>query len=479
MRQYLTILAALMFAGSNLLAPGASHAQSKGEVVIGVQCDRSGPTQIVGTVLCPGFHDYITLVNSKGGAEGHKINALEIDHEYKVPSAVESYERFKAAGAVSIAVYGTPQIYALTEKLTEDRIPGTSPGFGRADAADGARYPYIFPIAATYWSQGAAAVDFVKKQLGGSLKGKKIAYIFYDNPAGREPIQIIEDLAGKEEFQLREFAVPPPGVEMGAQVLDIAQRYRADFVIAHLFGGAPAVSIKEFKRVGYPLRKVVSFVWGSAEANIDAAGGFVIEARDLARVWTTPSRWPRRSSGATGGIGGRRCRRSCGVRLGGFPRAPALRAVLVVGVRPVRRSRIRSPRSSASGSSARSMASRILPIACGTGPSGSVRPWAEWRSVCCCSRCRRCTASAIRCWRARFAATTGLYASSSSSRARSLATSLTIAIGGSGGSSRRRCSWARPSARRTDRSLTVCCPASPGRRVRTDSGASRCGRSWS
>jgi len=70
--------------------------------------------------------------------------------------------------------------------------------------------------------------------------------------------------------------VPPPGVEMGAQVLDIAQRFRADYVIAHLFGGAPAVSIKELKRVGYPLRKVIAFVWGSAEANIEAAGGFAV-----------------------------------------------------------------------------------------------------------------------------------------------------------------------------------------------------------
>jgi branched-chain amino acid transport system substrate-binding protein len=61
---------------------------------------------------------------------------------------------------------------------------------------------------------------------------------------------------------------------MGAQVLDIAQRYRADFVIAHLFGRSPSVSIKELKRVGYPLRKVVSFVWGSAEADVEAAGGF-------------------------------------------------------------------------------------------------------------------------------------------------------------------------------------------------------------
>jgi branched-chain amino acid transport system substrate-binding protein len=273
MRQlrHLSLVALL---GGALVAAAVSPAGAADDIVIGVQCDRTGATQIVGTVLCPGFHDYIALVNSKGGVEGHKIKALEIDHEYKVPPAVESYERHKKEGAVSMSVYGTPQIYALTQKLTEDRIPGTSPGFGRADAADGTRYPYIFPIAATYWSQGTAAVDFVKKQFGGNLKGKKIAYIFFDNPAGREPIEVLEDLATREGFQLKMFAVPPPGVEMGAQVLDIAQRYRADFVIGHLFGGAPAVSIKEFKRVGYPLKKVVSFVWGSAEANIDAAGGF-------------------------------------------------------------------------------------------------------------------------------------------------------------------------------------------------------------
>jgi branched-chain amino acid transport system substrate-binding protein len=275
MRGILAIVTALVLAGS-LAAPSPSHAQSKGDIVIGMQCDRTGPTQIVGTVLCPGFHDYIALVNSKGGVEGHKIKALEVDNEYKVPPAVESYERHKKEGAVTISVYGTPQIYALAAKLTEDRIPGTSPGFGSAAAADGVRYPYIFPVAATYWSQATAAVDFVKKQLGGSLKGKKIAYIFYDNPAGREPIEVLEDLSGREGFQLKIFAVPPPGVEMGAQVLDIAQRYRPDFVIAHLFGGAPAVSIKEFKSKGYPLRKVISLVWGSAEVNIEAAGGFAV-----------------------------------------------------------------------------------------------------------------------------------------------------------------------------------------------------------
>jgi branched-chain amino acid transport system substrate-binding protein len=273
MRECLTVLIATLVAMAGLLG-SVTPASAGHDIVIGLQCDRTGATQIVGTVLCPGFHDYIALVNSKGGVEGHKIKALEIDHEYKVPPGVEAYERHKKEGAVTMAVYGTPHIYALAARLTEDRIPGTSPGFGSAAAADGVRYPYIFPIAATYWSQAAAAVDFAKKQLGGSLKGKKIAYIFFDNPAGREPIEVIEDLAAKEGFQLKTFAVPPPGVEMGAQVLDIAQRFRADFVIGHLFGGAPGVSIKEFKRVGYPLRKVVSLVWGAAEVNIEAGGGF-------------------------------------------------------------------------------------------------------------------------------------------------------------------------------------------------------------
>src|SRR5262249_20552450 len=84
------------------------------------------------------------------------------------------------------------------------------------------------------------------------------------------------DLAKSEGFELRTFAVPAPGVEMGAQVLDITSRYKPDFVITHLFGRSPSVSIKELKGKGYPLSKVVAFVWGSAEADIVAAGGMAL-----------------------------------------------------------------------------------------------------------------------------------------------------------------------------------------------------------
>lgn len=251
----------------------ASTAQAK-DLLIGLMCDRTGPTAVTGTALCPGYHDYVALVNSRGGIEGNKIVVDEIDIEYKVPPAVEAYQRYKQNGAVLVAPYGTPIVAALAKTMAEDKIPGTSPGFGTALAANGEKYPYMFPIAASYWSQTAAIVKFVKDQLGGSLKGKKIAYLYYDNPAGREGIPVLERLAGDEGYEWRQFAVPPPGLEMGAQVLDITRRFKADFVIAHTFGRAPAVMLKEFKRSGYPLSKMVGLVWAGSEGDIAAAGGW-------------------------------------------------------------------------------------------------------------------------------------------------------------------------------------------------------------
>jgi len=111
------------------MVSGAAVAQEK-ELVFGLQCDRTGATQTVGVFLCPGYHDYIALVNSKGGIDGFKIRVIEIDHEYKVPPAMEAHERFKKEGAVLESLYGTPQTAALTKKLEEDKILGTSPGFG-------------------------------------------------------------------------------------------------------------------------------------------------------------------------------------------------------------------------------------------------------------------------------------------------------------------------------------------------------------
>ncbi|MCP4667361.1 MAG: ABC transporter substrate-binding protein, partial [Deltaproteobacteria bacterium] len=137
---------------------------------------------------------------------------------------------------------------------------------------DGKRFPYIFPAAASYWSQATAAVKYIQDAEGKSIKGLKVAYLYYDNPAGKEPMRVLEMLAEKYGFKLRMFGVPSPGVEMGAQVTDITRRYKADWVIAHLFGRAPSVSFKELVRKGFPLDHYIGFVWGVNETDVIAAG---------------------------------------------------------------------------------------------------------------------------------------------------------------------------------------------------------------
>jgi branched-chain amino acid transport system substrate-binding protein len=240
------------------------------EIVIGGQCDRTGITKSVGIQICPGLLDYVKLVNKQGGIKGHTLRYIEVEHGYRTDRGVEAYERLKRDGAVAVLDYGTPIVYALTPRHMEDKLPGLTPGFGRADSTDGERYPFIFPMAASYWSQTGAAMQFLKEK--GAKKGTKIAYIFLDNPAGREPLPIFNRICEMEGYACRDFAVPAPGLEMASQVLDITRRMRADWVVGHLFGQAPSVSIKEFKKNGFPLDKVISLVWGAGEEDMKAAG---------------------------------------------------------------------------------------------------------------------------------------------------------------------------------------------------------------
>jgi len=229
------------------------------EIVIGGQCDRTGPTKSIGIQICPGALDYVKLVNKQGGVKGHTLRYIEVEHSYKVDRGVEAYERLKRDGAVAVLDYGTHVAYALTPRHLEDKIPGLTPGFGRSDSTDGSRYPYIFPMAASYWSQVGAAMQYIKDK-GGAKKGTKIAYIYYDSAAGQEPLPVFKRICEMEGYECREFAVPPPGVEMASQVLDITRRMRADWVVGHLFGNPPSVSIKELKTNGFPLDKIVSLV---------------------------------------------------------------------------------------------------------------------------------------------------------------------------------------------------------------------------
>jgi branched-chain amino acid transport system substrate-binding protein len=269
--------AAATAAATRPATPAAQQA-TKEPITLGIMYDATGATQNIGVPLKAGVEDYFNLINSKGGIDGHPINAIYCDDGYQAPKGVECYENQKRAGAIGMLTYGTPIVAELLNRCNQDQIPCLFPGYGAAGAANGEKYPYGFPMAASYWSQIGAAVRFIldQWQQEGKSGKPKLVYLYYDNPAGNEPISVLDAIAQKDGLQVEKIACPAPCNEMSAQVTRITGSIRPDWIITHLFGAGPSVSIKSLKGAGFPLNHVISLVWGSGDTDVDAAGGWSV-----------------------------------------------------------------------------------------------------------------------------------------------------------------------------------------------------------
>ncbi len=278
-----------------VLALGVSVAVTQGKVLkIGNFCDRLGPTQTIGVKYCVGFHDYMDLINSRGGVDGWKIEHNEIEHGYAVPKAVDGYNKFKSEGYLALVSYGTPITDALKTFANRDKISLLTPGFGISDVEDPTKFPYVFVGVAAYKAQVAAIYQYIKEAWK-EKRAAKVAYLFYDNPAGRDPMDYVRELPkklGNMEL-VGEVACSPPCAEASSQMLQLA-RLKPDFIISHLFGKGPTLTVQEkAKHDDLKNTTMISLVWGFSEDEVNVNGplaegymgvNFVVMPEDLAKL---------------------------------------------------------------------------------------------------------------------------------------------------------------------------------------------------
>lgn len=236
-----------------------------------------GPYAAGGSGIASGMLDYLEMLNVRdGGINGVRFTWLKCETEYSDSRGVECYERAKRrgpTGATLIHPLSTGITYSLIERATADRIPIVSIGYGRADAADGRVFPYVFPLVTTYWDQAAAIVRYIGEEEGGMerLRGRKIALLHHDSAYGREPIAILTELAARYGFEFSTVPVPHPGNEQQSQWLRIRQ-IRPDWVILWGWGVMNATALKTAARIGYPRNRIVGVWWSGAEEDVVPAG---------------------------------------------------------------------------------------------------------------------------------------------------------------------------------------------------------------
>jgi branched-chain amino acid transport system substrate-binding protein len=281
-----TLLSALL-----LGAGAAALAAAPREQFVPANFYWVGPYAAGGSGISAGMLDYLAMLNLRdGGIHGVKFTWQKCETEYNNARGVECYERSKRrgpTGATLIHPLSTGITYSLIERATADRIPVVSIGYGRADAADGRVFPYVFPLITTYWDQAAAIVRYIGEQSGGMerLRGKKIALLYHDSAYGKEPLPVLTELAGKYGYALSAVPVPHPGNEQQSQWLQVRQ-IRPDWVILWGWGVMNPTALKAAARVGYPRNRIVGVWWSGAEEDVlpagNAAEGYVAAGFNVA-----------------------------------------------------------------------------------------------------------------------------------------------------------------------------------------------------
>ncbi len=244
---------------------------------------RVGAYAAGGTGFYGGVIDYMNLVNMNGGINGVKLNWEECETEYNASRGVECYERLKRknGGASIVEPLSTGIAYGILDRVGVDKVPMTTLGYGRSDAANGKVFPYVFPLLTTYWNQAAAMVNYLGEKSGGmdKLRGKKIVHLYHDSAYGKEPLPVLEAEAAKYGFELIKIPVAPPGNDQQSQWLQIRQT-KPDYVIMWTFGVMSAVGLKTAQRNGFPREKMLGVWWAGSEEDTEPAG-------DAAKGYTT------------------------------------------------------------------------------------------------------------------------------------------------------------------------------------------------
>jgi branched-chain amino acid transport system substrate-binding protein len=267
------ITAAAAIGASAIAAP----ALAQNEQYVPALVYRTGPYAPNGIPFANGVMDYWHMINERdGGINGVKLMTEECETGYATDKGVECYERMKSKGPTGAAYFSplsTGITFALTEKVSADKIPLLTMGYGRSESRDGSAFPWNFIAIGSYWTAADVAIQHIAKELGGAdkLKGKKISLVYHDSPYGKEPIAALEARAKVNGFTFKAIPVTHPGVEQKSQWLSIRQD-RPDYVLLWGWGVMNSTAISEAAAVGYPRDKIIGVWWAGAEPDVLPGG---------------------------------------------------------------------------------------------------------------------------------------------------------------------------------------------------------------
>jgi branched-chain amino acid transport system substrate-binding protein len=200
-------LAGIVALAGTAVAQKETRGVGKGEIVLGMHTDLSGPAATYGVSSSNAVKMRFDEVNDKGGIHGRKIRLIVEDTQYQVPRAVQAGTKLIGRDRVfaMVAPLGTPMNNALFKDQFEAGVPNLFP----LSAARSMYEPFNrlkFYGAASYVDQVRAGIQyFVGK------KGKKaLCAMYQDTDFGKEVLDGVLMQADKLKIKMVETVTHKP-----------------------------------------------------------------------------------------------------------------------------------------------------------------------------------------------------------------------------------------------------------------------------
>jgi branched-chain amino acid transport system substrate-binding protein len=189
------------------LAQKETRGVSKGEIVLGMHTDLSGPAATYGVSSSNAVKMRFDEANERGGFHGRKVKLVVEDTQYQVPRAVQAGTKLLNRDRVFaiVAGLGTPMNNALFKDQFEAGVPNLFP----LSAARSMYEPFHklkFYGAASYVDQIRAGINYFV-----TTKGKKaLCAMYQDTDFGKEVLDGVQAQADRMNLKIVETAAHKP-----------------------------------------------------------------------------------------------------------------------------------------------------------------------------------------------------------------------------------------------------------------------------
>lgn len=247
---------------------GGAHSRSEQDAIrIGAIFDRSGPTSDVGVPYSDGINAYITLVNSRGGVRGRRIQVISQDTSYNVARSEAFYQQLRTSGIAAILGWATADTEAFKARVAADRLPYLSASYAES-VAKPSETPYNFFIAPSYSQQMRIALRFIAKQ--SPNRRVKVAVFHHNSPFGQSPLEDGRSYVASKRLKIdySTETMPTGATDLTAQ---LTRARDADYIIVQNTSSPAATLARDAARLGLRAR-IVLLNWAADELFVSLAG---------------------------------------------------------------------------------------------------------------------------------------------------------------------------------------------------------------